>query len=68
MKNKDLDYLRTLIHPSWSDIDDKIDALNDIINECDDQEEREYLSSAIDGYNLVIVNIQKILDKNRKGK
>lgn len=65
MTNQDKEELRCLIHPSWSNIEDHIDLLNDILDNCEDQEEREWLSTAIDGFNIVITNIQKVLDKEK---
>lgn len=61
----DKEELRCLIHPSWSNLQDYIDLLNDILDRCEDQEEREWLSTAVDGFNIVITNVQKVLDKEK---
>lgn len=63
MTNENKNFLKMLVHPSWSQLQEYIDTLNDIISECDDDEEKEWLTVAIDGFNLVISNAQKVLDK-----
>lgn len=55
--------LYCMLAPQWSPLDDYVDELNDIIDGCDDQEDREELSIAIDYLNLAITTIQKLYKK-----
>lgn len=55
--------LMHMLSPYWNDIHDYIDGLNDIIDNCDNQEDREDLSVAIDHINLAIVNMEKVLKR-----
>lgn len=68
MSDESLEYLRCMISPYWSNIDDYIDGLNDIIDECKNNEDRENLTNAIDGFNLVIINIKKVLKRYKDEK
>lgn len=55
--------LYCMLAPQWSPLDDYVDELNDIIDECDNQEDREELTIAIEYLNLAITRIQKLYKK-----
>ena len=55
--------LYCMLAPQWSPLDDYVGELNDIIDECGDQEDREELTIAIEYLNLAIARIQKLYKK-----
>lgn len=57
--------LYCMLAPQWAPLDEYIDELNDIIDSCDDQEDREQLAIAIDYLNLAITTIQKLYKKGK---
>ena len=63
LKPEQKERLYCMLAPQWAPLDDYVDTLNDIIDDCDDQEDREELSTAIDYLNLAIITIQKLYKK-----
>lgn len=63
LKQKEWNELYVMLSPSYNDIHDFVDGLNDIIDNCDNQEDREELTIAIDHINLAIISMMKVLNK-----
>ena len=60
--------LRAMLDPEWYSIHEYIHRLNDVIDGCTEQEDREELSVAIDHINLAIISMTKVLNRNKKGE
>ena len=63
LKPEQKEKLYCMLAPQWSPFEDYIEELNDIIDDCDDQEDREELAIAIEYLNLAIIRIQKVYKK-----
>jgi len=55
--------LRAMLDPEWYSIHEYVNRLNDVIDGCTEQEDREDLTAAIDYINLAIVNMEKVLNR-----
>ena len=66
MTDYNLEKLRNCVSLYFSNSEDYINPLNDIIDETDDEEDRESLSTVIDYINLAILEIQRVVERNDK--
>ena len=60
--------LNAMVDPTWYSMHDYVRRLNDVIDGCTEQKDREELSVAIDHINLAILSMTRVLNRNKKGK